>query len=223
MSRILGSLAAMFLAAHAGLGWALHHERPRLGILPPLPTAAAVRAMSFGDSQFLYRSFVLQIQNAGDTGGRFTPMSMYDMTAVVPWLGVLQTLDFRSNHYAMLAVRYFSEGRTPKDLRLLIDFIDRDVNLAPDRKWIWQTQAVALARDKLKDLEYALVLSRKLVQLADFIPTGYIWALQMEPILLADLGRTAEARSIMDAIVTQYGGRMTDSEKSWTKEFYQRL
>ena len=221
--RAIVLLVMMSLGCHAGLGWHLHKQRASLDTLPPLPNRAAMTAMSFGDMQFLYRYLALEIQNAGDTGGRFTPMNTYDMPKVLAWLGALQFLDARSNHYITLAVRYFSQLRTPADLRRLVDFIDRDVDLAPDRKWYWQTQAVAMARDGIKDLNYALELSRKLSRFAEYLPEGYSWVLGMEPVLLADLGRIGEAREGMERILTNYGPRMTYYERELTEKFFLQL
>ncbi|MBL8642490.1 MAG: hypothetical protein JNK21_01045 [Rhodospirillaceae bacterium] len=223
MRAVLGLAAAILLGAHAGLGWYLHKERPHLEILPPQPTDTAARALSFGDQQLLYRAFTLHLQNAGDTGGRFTPMSQYDIPAVVDWLGLLQRLDPQAHHHTALAVRYFSQERQPDDLRLLIAFIDRDVDAAPERKWYWQTQAVALARDRLKDVPYALQLSRKMQSFADYVPEGLFWTLQMEPILLEDLGRLDEAREVMERVVTAHGSKMNIYEQSWTTMFFERL
>ncbi|MBL8631147.1 MAG: hypothetical protein JNM81_16050 [Rhodospirillaceae bacterium] len=218
---VLCLLAAF--GAHAAIGWYLHKERPQLGILPPQPTDNAARAISFGDAQFLYRAFVLQLQNAGDTGGRFTPMRMYNIPAVVSWLKLLQRLDPKASHHTALATRYFSQSRQSDDLRILVEFIDQDVRLAPDRKWYWQTQAVALARDRLKDVPYALELSLAMRQYAQYVPEGLFWTLQMEPVLLEDLGRDDEARERMEQIVGRYGSQMNSAEQKWTKLFFERL
>jgi hypothetical protein len=221
--KLLSSLALVLLCGHAALGWNLRHDRAALPILPAQLSDTSIRALSLGDQQFLYRALVLQIQNAGDTGGRFTKMSDYNTREVVSWLGVLQRMDPRSSHYTALAVRYFSQIQQPENLRLLVDFVDKDVDVAPERKWSWQTQAVAMARDKVKDLEYALLLSRKMARFESFVPEGYMWMLQMEPVLLERLGRKAEAKVVMDKIVSQSGARMNDIERTWTKEFYERL
>lgn len=223
MKALVTLFVPFLLVLHGGLGWVLHNQRPKLGVLPPLPTESAIQAMSFGDQQFLYRSLVMQIQNAGDTGGRFTPMSQYNITEVVQWLTVLQKLDRNSSHYTALAARYFSLDENPQRIKSLISFIDGDVDRAPDRKWYWQTQAVAMANSKLKDANYALELSRKLNTFKDFLPSGYAWVLQMEPVLLADLGRSQEAREVMGQVVRDYGVRMTETEMNWTNGFLLQL
>jgi len=45
----------------------------------------------------------------------------------------------------------------------------------------------------------------------------------VEPILLNDLGRNDEARAVMERVVQQYGERMTEPERIWTKRFFERL
>lgn len=221
--RRLSASVLIVLALHAALGWGLLHERPHLGILPPLPTPETVDALAMGDHQFLYRSLVLQIQNAGDTGGRFTPMKNYDIGAVIDWMAVLQRLDHLSSHYTFLLLRYFSLGADADKLKALIRFIDADVDLAPDRKWYWQTQIVAKARGELKDLSLALELSRKMRAYVPYLPEGYTWVLQTEPVLLADLGRLDEARIMMEEILQKHGDHMTPAERQWTQEFLSRL
>lgn len=223
MRFILATGLLLAFGLHASIGWFLHKERPHLEILPPQPTDTAAKAISLGDAQFLYRVFTLQIQNAGDTGGRFTPMRMYDIPAVVSWLELLQRLDENASHHTALATRYFSQLRESDDLRSLVAFIDRDVSLAPERKWYWQTQAVALARDRLKDVPYALELAKKMRQYQEYVPEGFFWTLQMEPILLEDLGRIDEARALMMQIVTEHGARMNSAERTWTQMFFDRL
>ncbi|MCB2108860.1 MAG: hypothetical protein KDE14_14220 [Rhodobacteraceae bacterium] len=221
--KLLPILLLGLSALDAVTGWALLHDRPQLGILPPIPYKSALRAQALGDEQFLYRSTVLDIQNAGDTGGRVTPMREFDVEKVVSWMSLLQDLDRLSNHYPMLAVRYFAQVNRPDELRRLVEFVDRDVDLAPARKWYWQTQIVAIARDRIKDLDLALALSRKLARFADFVPPDMFWVLQVEPILLFDLGRFDEARTVMDGIVARHGGKMNPYERDWTRTFYARL
>lgn len=218
-------LAAFLLALHSVLGWYMHAVRVEDEILPPLPSRAAVGALSFGDAQFLYRAFALQLQNAGDTGGRFTPMDKYNMPDVVAWLDTLQQMDPLSSYYTIMAVRYFSQApaRKTENLRLLVAFIDRDVAQTPQIKWYWQTQAVAIARDRIKDLPYALELSQRVRNYRQYVTAGFMWVIQMEPTLLADLGRTDEARAAMTEIVEKYGPMMNEPEQRWTNEFFQRL
>ena len=217
------ALILICLGLQAGAGWVLHERRPNLEILPPVPTRAAEQAASLGDTQFLYRYLALEIQNAGDTGGRFTRMSDYDPAAVVAWLRALQRLDFRSQHYTFLAVRYFSQSREERNLRQLTAFIDEDVALAPDLKWYWQTQAVAIARDRIKDLDYALELSRKMWAFERYLPAKFAWALEMEAILLADMGRMDEARESMERAIETYGSRMSVYEQNAAQDFFSQL
>lgn len=221
LGRLL--LVTALLICHAVLAWGLRHQRPAQEILPPVPSPLTAKAMAFGDDQFLYRAFALQLQNAGDTGGRTTPLRDYDMEHVVGWLDALQALDARAHFHTALAVRYFAN--TPEDdgVRRLIEFVRRDVDMAPDRKWPWYPEAVAMARHRLKDMGFALELSRKMRDYGKYLPVGYIWTLQIEPILLADLGRADEAAAVMDEITARYGHLMTPDDKAWTARFMLKL
>jgi hypothetical protein len=216
-------LAAAFLVLHGVVGSYLHSQRPLLGILPPKPTDTAADALSFGDEQYLYRAFVLQIQNAGDTGGRFTRMGDYDMSKVTSWLELLRHLDSKSQHYTLLAAHYFSWTQKTEDLRYLTDFIANDASSEPRAKWYWLTQAVEIARGRLNDLPYALSLAQRVKTMDFVLPLGFMWVMQMEPILLADMGRNDEALKAEAEVVAKYGPRMTHEEMNWSRDFSQKL
>ena len=62
-----------------GLFW--NHTRairPEMGIVPDVPGETTVRALSFGDEEVFFRLLALNIQNSGDTFGRFTALYKYD-------------------------------------------------------------------------------------------------------------------------------------------------
>ena len=54
-----------------------HSIQPKWPGVPPVPTKASAKAMTFGDAQFSYRFNALILQNIGDTGGRITPIDDY--------------------------------------------------------------------------------------------------------------------------------------------------
>src|SRR5687768_9604016 len=61
------------------------HRMPDAGIVPDVPSQQALKAMSFGDEQFYFRWLALNLQNMGDTYGRFTPLRLYDFSKLALW------------------------------------------------------------------------------------------------------------------------------------------
>ena len=207
--------------AHGGFAWGNRDRKPDLSIIDPPPGELEREAIAFGDHQFLYRAFVLELQNAGDTGGRSTPLGDYNYDYVVGWLRNLERLDPCAIHHDLLATRLYAWGRESDVLRKLIDFIDSDVASCPQRKWYWLTQAIAMANHRLNDRPYGLMLARKLA--AYDLPDMPGWIFLYPAVLLADMGQNEEALSEMEAVRRTRGAMMTPEDVNYLNHFEERL
>jgi hypothetical protein len=214
-------LLCIVAVLHAVFMWSNRGRRPELAVIDPPPTAAAAQALSFGDSQFLYRYWALDLQNDGDTGGRATPMRDYDYDNVLGWLKSLQALDPRAQHHVFLATRYFSQTPHSADIRRLVDFIVDDVARAPARKWYWLTQAEEMAEYKLKDLPYALAIAETAAGY-DF-PEMPSWIWLFPAVLLQKEGRPADASAVIDRVRREKHNRLEPETLHWMKDFQDHL
>jgi hypothetical protein len=211
----------IFAMGHGVFAWANRDRRPDLSIIDPPPSALERKALAFGDDEFLYRAYVLELQNAGDTGGRATPMRDYNYDYVLGWLRSLQALDARAQHHALLAARYFPTVNEPVAVRKLVEFVAADVEMNPERKWSWLMQAVLMADHRLNDKEYALKLAK---QLAGYdYPDMPSWIFMFPGVLLKQLGRNDEARAVMETVRRDKAGLLTPQDLHWMEDFERNL
>ena len=173
--------------------------KPDMSVLPDLPSEAAIQATSFGDEQFYFRTLAFQIQFAGDTYGRVTPLRDYDYEKLREWFSLLDTLDSASNFVPSMAAYYYSNTQYTPDVRYIVDYLEEHADRDPYHKWWWYAQAVYNANHKLQNRERALEIAYKLAAVnRKDIP---IWARQMPAFILEDLGEKEEALLLANEIV----------------------
>jgi hypothetical protein len=214
---------ALSLVALAHAFFALHYRdlRPDLTILTQPPSPRATEAMAFGDSQFLYRVWALNLQNAGDTGGRATPMRDYNYDYVLGWLDTLRALDPRAEFHTFIATHYFSQTPEKGDVRKIVDFIVSEAENSPQTKWPWLLEAAVIAQGKLSDLPLAVSIAKKLTSY-DFADMPN-WVLMFPAALLEQLNRPGDARAEIEGVVARRGGTFSEEDKLWVANFYRRL
>lgn len=172
---------------------------PEMMIVPDVPTELSVKAASFGDEQFYFRSLAFQLQNAGDTFGRFTALKLYDYNKLYHWFKLLDTLDSKSHFIPSLAAYYYSQTQNTPDVRYVVNYLDENASADLYNKWWWMSQAVYLANHKLKDKELALELANKLASTPrDDIP---LWVKQMPAFIYEQRGEEEQALQIISNIL----------------------
>lgn len=192
--RWYGPLLAV-LACNVLFWSATRHIRPELGVVPPVPGKEELAVLKMGDDQFYFRALALQMQNTGDTYGRFTALREYDMTRVYHWFMLLDTLDSRSDMMPAMAAYYFSQTQTTEDVRPLVDYLYERSVRDVKQNWWWLLQSIYLAQYKLKDMDLALKVSQPLVDRS--VP---IWAQQMAAVVREKRGEMQDALQIMETI-----------------------
>lgn len=189
-----GPLLAM-LACNILFWSATHDIRPTLGVVPPPPGKEELAALKMGDDQFYFRLLALQMQNTGDTYGRFTALKEYDMGRLSQWFRMLDTLDRRSDMMPAMAAYYFSQTQKIEDVRPLVDYLYDHATDDIEHKWWWLLQALYLAQHKLQDMDYALKIAQRLLH-----PAVPIWAQQMAAVVHEKRGEMEDALAIMESI-----------------------
>lgn len=193
-------LIVLFVVLLGGQGifWNNTHDiRPDMSIVPDVPGKETVKALSLGDEQAFFRFLALNIQNAGDTFGRFTALYQYDFNKLYHWFRLLDSLDDKSNYIPSMATYYFSQTQNKADVKYMVDYLIEHSAHRPKEKWWWLVQAIYLANHKLEDQDLALKIANSLKNTRD-IP---IWAQQMPALVYEQRGEMDEAMKIIEGIL----------------------
>jgi hypothetical protein len=195
--RIAFFLLLLFTAGQVAFWNHTRAIRPEMGIVPAVPGERTVKALSFGDDEAFFRLLALNIQNSGDTFGRFTALYKYDFNKLYHWFHLLDRLNNESNYLPAMASYYFSQTQNPKHVRYLVDYLEEYTDGRPKEKWWWVVQGAYLALHKMKDDGRALQLAAKLQGIRG-IP---IWAQQLPAFIHEDRGEFGEALAIIEDIL----------------------
>ncbi|PZP85992.1 MAG: hypothetical protein DI582_04105 [Azospirillum brasilense] len=196
MQLAVGALV-LCLAAQ-GAFW--NHSRavmPEMGIVPAVPGERTVRALSFGDEEAFFRLLALNIQNSGDTFGRFTALYKYDFNKLYHWFHLLDGLDNESNYLPSMATYYFSQTQNRDNIRYIVDYLDEHTLGREQDKWWWVAQASYLASHKMKDSDRALEMALRLRGVKG-IP---MWAQQLSAFVHEERGEFDLALGIIQEIL----------------------
>ncbi len=208
-------VAALF--AQVSFALLLRDTQPFAEVLPEVPTERALAAASFGDEQFLYRQLVMDLQNFGDTGGRWTALREYDMAGVVDWLQTLDHLDVEAQHHVTLAAYYFSQTQNKPDVLPLVRYIQERVRKDPEHNLQWISAALHLSRVRLKDEELVLEIARQLGGYS--FPEMSVIAYQLPAFIHEGAGRFEEAAMYMDRALKALKHRVSEREVIEMQDF----
>lgn len=194
--RDYGIFGAFFLAQVAF--WNTSRQiLPDMAIVPDVPSREVVKALSLGDEQFYFRVLALDIQNAGDTYGRFTPLKNYDYNKLSLWFHLLDTLDNRSVYIPSLATYYYAQTQNVPDVRYIVDYLYDYAKDDPEKKWWWLIQAIYLANHKLEDKDLALKVGAPLID----TKTTPLWARHFTAFIYEQKGEPEMALYVMEHVM----------------------
>lgn len=211
--RFVWLLSTYFLLQVA-FWYSTHRDLPVIEVVPIPPSQKALKVLSFGDEQFLFRIMVFTLGNLGDTFGRNTPLYKYDMKRIYTWSTNLDTLDSESNEIPNLAAYYFSQTQKKSDVKYVVDYLYEHSVKAPAKKWWWLVQGAYIAQHKLGDTALALKIAEPLAN-ADGIP---FWARQLPAFIHEDRGEFGDAMKIIETIL-QHGDQIPDTELRFMRHF----
>jgi hypothetical protein len=186
---------ALLIFLQLGFWWQTKDMRPEMGIVPDVPGKEAVQALSFGDKEFFFRVLAFNLQNAGDTFGRFTSLRYYDMNKLFHWFNLLDDLNAKSNMMPAMACYYFGQTQNTPDVRYIVDYLYTHATRDVANKWWWLVQSIYLAQHKLNDMDLALKITQPLMSKG--VP---VWAQQMLAVVHEKRGEMESALEIMESI-----------------------
>jgi hypothetical protein len=183
------------LGLQIGFWYETKDIKPEMDIVPEVPGKQSIHALTFGDDEFYFRALALQIQNAGDTYGRFTALRYYDFNKLYHWFNLLDELDSRSNMIPSMACYYFAQTQNTADVRYIVDYLYTHGTRDVEHKWWWLLQSIYLAMHKVDDMDLAMKVAAPLVN--DKVP---LFAQEMAAVVHEKRGEMEDALRIMEAI-----------------------
>jgi hypothetical protein len=168
--------------------------------LGPPPPGALVRTAALGENTFAGYLVMMFLQNVDVPLGRATPLADLERHTVVRWLDLGLDLDPDTGYPLLLAARHYAETGSPGQRRMMLDWVYRRFEERPNQRWPWLAHAVFVARHVLNDNALAEFYAAALrTQVSD--PTVPSWVRQMDLLLRADLGETADAKVILGGLI----------------------
>lgn len=190
------------------------HIQGRWINVPPVPSSFSASGFGLGDLFFAYRGYGLMVQNLGDYGGKATAFKDYNYENLGGWLSLLTSFDPHSDFLPFLASYYFGAAQDPAQLKYVVDYLEEAGNNPEGEKWRWLAQAVYLARFKMKDMDRALELARKLSVLDS--PDVAQWARNMPANILNAKGEKEAAYDLLVGILKESADKMKPNEVNAT-------
>lgn len=217
----LGAAMIVLLGAQIALAWSLRYQFPHRDLLPPVPTPRMAEVAAFGDRQFYFRRAALDLQEAGDTGGRIVPIGNYETVPLLGWLRLLEQLDPRSIVPVSLAAGIFAFSQDFSKVPPLIGYIREAVAQDPAKRWKSLYDAIYLSKERLKDSRLALDVAR---QLSSYGPDVVPQIAALTPaFILEQGGDMAGAQAIVEDVRARYAGRLTADEDRWSLGYHAYL
>ena len=184
-----------------------------LPIVKDPPNEKTIKAFTLGDDEFFYRFKGVQVQNMGDTFGRFSPLKDYDYKKLYAWFLALEKLNFKSNYLPSMVAYYYSQTQNVPDRIYVVKFLTQHALKDPKNKWWWLYQASYIANYSLKDKNLAIRLAYMLQKFApDNVP---LWVKQTASVYLSEKGENCESIRVINEVLRdiERDDTKTDEEK----------
>ncbi len=194
--------ALVVLAFASQLAFAIMQPRPQASaeeLLAP-PSAAALRATSFGDPIPLAQLSTLWLQAFDNQPGVSIPFLNLDYGKVEAWLQRILQLDPRGQYPLMMASQLYAQVPDERKQRQMLELVHREFLADPNRRWPWMAHAAIMAKHRLNDLPLALSYAQALAALATSAEVPH-WARQMAIFLYEDMGEYETARILLGGLL----------------------
>ncbi len=182
-----------------------HHFSPAQREFSYQPLAKPLRASTYrgiamGSEKLLGYLLAIRLQLHDSQAGRYFNYNRIDYPVLVEWLEQITRVNPVSEYPMLLASRVYSQTRDKSRLRLMLEFIERNFDHAPQLHWRRLAEASVIAKHQLGDLKLALRLAEKLaLQPASTVMPQ--WARDIRFLLLAELNELESAIAIIEALL----------------------
>lgn len=171
---------------------------------------AVLRAGALGEPIALAQFLTLYLQAFDNQPGVSIPFLDLDYTRVAAWLEAILALDPASQYPLLMASQLYSQVPDPARQRQMCEFVRRQFEADPDRRWRWLAHCAIVAKHRLRDSRLALTYAEAITREAR-LASG--WARQMRIFILEDLGETEAATVLL-------GGLLASGEVTEPKEIH---
>jgi hypothetical protein len=194
------------------VAWQALQPRPiaRAEALGPAPAPALLRAVSLGEPIALAQLLTLYLQAFDNQPGISIPFRELDYTRVIGWLGTILGIDPEGQYPLLLASQLYAQVPEPAKQRAMCEFVRREFDLDPDRRWRWLAHCAIMAKHRLGDARLALGYAEAITKGARAASN---WARQMRIFILEDLGE-------LEAATVLLGGLLASGEVTEPKEIH---
>lgn len=168
--------------------------------LPAPLSASAYVVSSLGEPIAAAKFLNLWLQAFDNQPGASLSFHQLDYSRLTRWFDTILELDDRGHYPMLVAARVYGSVNDPQKQRIMMDYIFKKFNEAPNKYWRWLAHAVITAKHELKDEQLALKYADALATRATAENVPY-WARDMKIIVLEDMGEMEAAKIWVGALI----------------------
>ena len=200
-------IALLGVALCLQVGWQSLQPRPnaRPEALQAPPSVPALRVMALGEPIALAQLLTLYLQAFDNQPGVSIPFLDLDYPRVTAWLGAILALDPVGQYPLLMASRVYSQVPETGKQRHVCEFVRRQFDADPDRRWRWLAHCAIVTKHRLRDPRLALSYADAITAQARHASS---WARQMRIFMLEDLGEVQAAEVLLGGLLAS--GEVTD-------------
>jgi hypothetical protein len=205
-------LALLAVALCLQIAWQALLPQPsaRAEALGEPPAPAVMRPLALGEPIALAQLLTLYLQSFDNQPGISIPFLGLDYARVIAWLDSILELDPVGQYPLLMASQIYSQVPDPARQRQMCEFVRRQFERDPDRRWRWLAHCAVMAKHRLDDTRVALAYAEA-ITLHARRASG--WARQMRIFILDDLGEREAATVLL-------GGLLASGEVTEPKEIH---
>lgn len=206
--RSVLALLGMALCLH--IAWQALQPKPnaRAEALGAPLAPAALRAAGLGEPIPLAQLLTLYLQAFDNQPGVSVPFLELDYRRVTSWLATILELDPIGQYPLLMASQIYGQVPDESKQRVMCEFVRRQFNRDPDRRWRWLAHCAIMAKHRLRDARLALAYAEAIARDARRAPG---WARQMRIFILEDLGEVEAATVLIGGLLVS--GEVTDPKE----------
>jgi hypothetical protein len=172
------------------------------------PQTAVLRVLSLGEPIALAQMMTLYLQAFDNQPGVSIPFKDLDYGRVIDWLHAILQLDPVGQYPLLMASQVYTQVPDAARERRMCEFVRRQFDQDPDRRWRWLAHCAIMAKHHLHDPRLALSYADAITLRARHASN---WARQMRIFILADLGEREAARVLLGGLLAS--GEVTDPKE----------